>query len=138
MSKKLLKRALSMVVVCVTLLSTSIVPVLAADIMPYYNNVISVKSDAWVSNGELSIWYNYTGNSDTTKAVITTTVERKTLLFFWSDVDEWVDTVYDTTYYNTTTIPLEKTGTYRVTVEYVFYGTGGAADTVTHEFEVKY
>ncbi len=138
MSKTLFKKVLSMVVVCVTLLSTSIVSVLAADIIPYYNNVISASSDAWVSNGELYIWYDYTGNSDTTKAVITTTVERKTLLFFWSDVDEWVDTVYDTTYYNTTTIPLDKTGTYRVTVEYVFYGTGGEADTVTHEFEVEY
>ncbi len=53
-------------------------------------------------------------------------------------MDEWTDTIYDTTYYDVATVQLEKTGKYRVTVEYVFYGTGGDADTVTHEFELEY
>ncbi len=79
----------------------------------------------------MSVIYNYTGNAGTT-------VEKKTLLFFWSDVAEWTDTVYSTTYYDTTVLQLDDEGTYRVTVEYVFYGTGGAADTITCEYEVEY
>ncbi len=75
---------------------------------------------------------------DMTSVEINTLVEKQTLLFFWSDVDEWSDTVYDISYYDTTSIQLDDEGTYRVTVEYTFYGTGGAADTITCEMEVKY
>ena len=125
--------------VCVTVLSLCVVPVMAVDVMPRYNNLGSATSDAWVSSdGELSVEYKYTGISYTSEVVIKTTVEKKTMLFFWSDVAEWTDTVYSTTYYDIATLQLDDTGTYRVTVEYTAYGTGGAADTVTHEMEVEY
>lgn len=136
---KNLRKVLSALMVCVTMLSLSIATVMAASVMPRYNNLGSVDSNAWVSSdGELSVKYDYIGTADTTEVVITTTVEKKTLLFFWSDVAEWTDTVYSTTYYDIATLQLGDTGTYRVTVEYTVYGTGGAADTVTHEMEVEY
>ncbi len=134
-----LKKVVSVIIMCAILLVCSLMPVMATDIMPYYNNVGYVDTLASISDsGVLKVSYDYVGNSDTTKAVINTLVEKKTLLFFWKDVAEWTDTVYDVTYYDTATLQLEDKGTYRVTVEYTFYGTGGAADTVTHEFEVKY
>ena len=90
------------------------------------------------SSGLLSVNYDYTAYSNMTSVEINTLVEKQTLLFFWSDVDEWSDTVYDISYYDTASIQLDDEGTYRITVEYTFYGTGGAADTITCEMEVKY
>ncbi len=78
----MVKRIVTMLLGCVTILSASVMPVVAADITPYYNNVNRVDSNAWISDaGELSVEYDYTGNADTTSVVITTTVERKTLFF---------------------------------------------------------
>ena len=78
---------------------------------------------------KLKIYYDYTGLSGkTTKVVITTYIEKKTLGLFWSRVEngqpnnQWVDTSY--------TFQLSSTGTYRVTVTYKVYGSGGAADEI--------
>lgn len=79
-----------------------------------------------------------------TKAVITTYLEKRTLGLFWSKVnigqtnDEWIVTTYDNSYVGSHSHQLAKTGTYRVTAEYVIYGTGGSADTITKEMEVEY
>lgn len=134
-----MKRRIWMLVLCVAMLMCSTLSVMAAEITPRYNNVSYVNATADItSEGILTVLYKYTGNSDTTSVTINTLVERKTLLFFWSDVDEWTETVYDVNYSDSASLQLEKTGTYRVTVEYTFYGTGGDADTVTHEFELEY
>lgn len=140
------KRMLSFVVACILIITTGTFMVNAQEISPRYNNVDSASSSATVSsNGTITITNRFTANSSLfTKAVITTYIEKKTLGLFWSRVDigqnndEWVDTLYTNVYSGTHSHQLSKNGTYRATVEFVFYGSGGAADTITKESEVKY
>lgn len=118
----------------------------AAEITPYYNNTVSATSSANISStGKITISNSYSGIKDvTTKAVITTYIEKRFLGIFWTRVDigttddEWVDTVYNYQYTGNHTFQLESTGTYRVTVEYVISGSGGSADEIIKEIEVKY
>lgn len=146
MKKNIVKRILSFIVMCVVLVSTVSFIANAAEIMPRYNNVDSTRSVASISStGKLTITNSYSASASVfSRAVITTYVERKTLGLFWTRVDigqtddEWVDTIYTNVYSGTHSHQLEKTGTYRVTVEYVIYGSGGAADTITKEIENSY
>lgn len=131
-------KKIAVLMMCVAMLAGSVLSVSAA-VMPRYNNVGSADATASVSgNGVLSVHYDYFGSSNMTSVEINTLVEKKTLLFFWSDVAEWTDTLTQASYTDTATLQLEDEGTYRVTVEYTFYGTGGAADTITYEMEVEY
>lgn len=140
------KRILSFAVACVLIITTGTFMVNAQEISPRYNNVESTSSSAAVSSsGVITVTNNYTANSSVfTKAVITTCIEKRTLGLFWSKVDigqtndEWVVTSYNNSYLGSHSHQLTKTGTYRATVEYVFYGSGGSADNITKEVEVKY
>ncbi|MBR3993794.1 MAG: hypothetical protein IKI97_00765 [Clostridia bacterium] len=140
------KRILSFAVACVLIITTGTFMVNAQEITPRYNNVESTSSSAAVSSsGVITVTNNYTANSSVfTKAVITTCIEKRTLGLFWSKVDigqtndEWVVTSYNNSYLGSHSHQLTKTGTYRATVEYVFYGSGGSADNITKEVEVKY
>ena len=115
-------------------------------IMPRYNNVSSVDTQMSISSsGKMTINYCYEGfPSSTTKAVITTYIEKRTLGLFWSRVDigqtdnQWVDTIAKYTYDGTRTYQLSSSGTYRVTVTYKIYGTGGSTDTITTEVKDSY
>lgn len=149
MKKYTLKKSISFVLASVLLLLIVFVPAKATtieDVSPFYNNVISVSSNASISStGVLKVTNSYTGDSSvTTKAIITTYIEKKILGIFWSRVDinqtndEWVDTIYNYKYSGSHSIQLPSTGTYRVTVEYVIYGTGGSADTITKEIQKTY
>ena len=149
MKKYTLKKLVSLILANVLLLLIVFVPAKAAvqdEIAPCYNNVVSVSSVASVSSsGVLKVTNSYNGDSSvTSKAVITTYIEKKTLGIFWSRVDigqtndEWVDTIYNYKYSGSHSVQLPSTGTYRVTVEYVIYGSGGAADTITKEIEKNY
>lgn len=109
-----------------------------SEIMPMYNNTSCVSSNIGISSsGQLTIYYDYTGfPGKTSKAVITTYIERKTLGLFWKRVEngqtnnEWVDTKFgvDCSYFRVFQLP--SSGTYRVTVTYQIYGSGGAADNI--------
>lgn len=149
MKKYTLKKLISLIMANVFLLLIVFVPAKAAvqdEIAPCYNNVVSVSSMASVSStGVLKVTNSYNGNSSvTTKAIITTYIEKKTLGIFWRRVDigqtddEWVDTIYNYKYSGSHSVQLPSTGTYRVTVEYVIYGSGGSADTITKEIEKSY
>ena len=149
MKKYTLKKLVSLIMANVLLLLTAIIPANAAvqdEVAPCYNNVVSVSSIASVSStGVLKVTNSYNGSSSiTSKAVITTYIEKRTLGIFWSRVDigqtddEWVDTIYNYKYSGSHSVQLPSTGTYRVTVEYVIYGSGGAADTITKEIEKSY
>ena len=78
------------------------------------------------------------------KAIITTYVEKKVLGLFWSRVDigqtdnKWIDVRYDNVYTGTHSVQLSDKGTYRVTSEFVMYGSGGPADTVTETATTEY
>ena len=117
-----------------------------SEIMPLFNNVSTVTANVSINNsGKMTISYKYIGSpSVTTKAVITTYIEKKTLGLFWTRVDigttndEWVDTKYESTYVGSRTHQLSSTGTYRVTVIYKIYGTGGSADEVERQVTASY
>lgn len=146
MKKSVVKRILSFFVMCMILISTVSFIANAVEITPRYNNVSSVASYAEISSsGVITITNKFSASASVfSRAVITTYVERKTLGLFWTRVDigqtddEWVDTIYNNVYSGTHSHQLEKTGTYRVTVEYVIFGSGGAADTITREIEEIY
>ncbi len=146
MKSKLKKRLLSFVLACIFFTTTASSVVNAQEISPRYNNVESASSIVDISNsGVISITNKFSANNSVfSKAVITTYIERKILGLFWSRVDieqnddEWVDTIYNNIYKGTHSHQLVKNGTYRVTVEYVIYGSGGLADNFTKEIEIKY
>lgn len=146
MKSKFKKRLLSFVLVCIFFTTTASSVVNAQEISPRYNNVESASSIVDISNsGVISITNKFSANNSVfSKAVITTYIERKILGLFWSRVDieqnddEWVDTIYNNIYKGTHSHQLVKNGTYRVTVEYVIYGSGGLADNFTKKIEIKY
>lgn len=117
----------------------------ASEVQPRYNNTASAKTTGSVSSsGRLTAYNSYTGIKDvTTHAQITTYVEKK-ILFLWFRVDlgitddQWVDVVYGHTYTGSHYVNLESKGTYRITTEYKIYGSGGSADVINSQVEVKY
>ena len=144
MNRKIIK-LVSYVFVCLLILNLCMLFANATEISPYYNNAIWANSSANVSStGILTVKNTYSAQSTTTKVVITTYIEKRVLGIFWSKVDigtsndEWIDTVYTTNYSGSHSHQLEKNGTYRVTVEYVFYGTSGYTDTIEKEIEKTY
>lgn len=116
------------------------------EITPYYNNTASTTTTMSISSsGKMTIGYKYSGYSSiTTKAVITTYIEKKTLGLFWTRVDigttndEWVDTINDYRYSGSRTYQLSSSGTYRVTVVYKIYGSGGSADEIEYQAKDSY
>lgn len=148
--KKRIKRIVTVILVlCLSIIPLS--PVSAAtetleEIMPMYNNVGSATATINInSSGKLTIGYQYSGYSSiTTKAVITTYIEKKTLGLFWTRVDigqpddEWVDTINDYRYTGSRTYQLSSSGTYRVTVIYKIYGSGGNADEIECQMKDSY
>ena len=114
--------------------------VLASDIMPLNNNTGLTKTKFAISStGDAIVSVKYEGYPNiTTSAIITIRIEKRNFLLFWSDVVEETITVKDSRYYEELHYQLNKTGTYRCTVEYVISGTGGADDVITFEDIQKY
>lgn len=149
MKKRIKRFVTAILVLCLSIIPLS--PVSAAtatpeEIMPMYNNVGSATATINInSSGKLTIGYQYSGYSSiTTKAVITTYIEKKTLGLFWTRVDigqtddEWVDTINDYRYTGSRTYQLSSSGTYRVTVIYKIYGSGGSADEIECQMKDSY
>jgi hypothetical protein len=114
--------------------------VMAEDISPYNNNTAMMHSAFVITEtGEAIVGVNYEGYTDvTTGATITIKIEKRNLLFFWSDVvDETITAVGDS-YFNEFHYQLEDKGTYRCTVVYTVSGTGGPDDVLTFEDTEKY
>lgn len=117
-----------------------------AEVMPCYNNVnLATGTISINDSGKLTITYKYTGSpSITTKAVITTYIEKKFLGLFWRRVDigttddQWVDTINNYMYNGSRTYQLSSSGTYRVTIIYKIYGSGGAADEIECQAQDSY
>ena len=129
-----------------SLILTLFKPVFADEIMPRYNNTLTTNDSFAISNNGLAtITYKYIGIPDvTTKAVITSYLEKKTLGLFWRRVDigttddEWVDTINKASYSGSRTHQLSSTGKYRATIVYTIYGSGGSADEITKQYESTY
>ena len=114
--------------------------------MPLYNNTTSANTTMSInSSGKMTIGYNIIGvASKTTKIVITTYIEKKTLGLFWTRVDngqpdeQWVKTINSYYYSGSRSYQLSSSGTYRVTVKYKVYGSGGSADEITQQKKASY
>ena len=110
-------------------------------IMPRLNNTNTTEAVFVImDDGEAIVSYTCFGYQGiTTRIVVETKIEKK-FLWWWNDVDgaSWTDE--STTYYcdGEHSIQLTKSGTYRATVTYTVYGTGGEADVLTSQFEKKY
>lgn len=149
MRKQIKRIFVAFLILCLSVVPISPVSAAVADgneIMPLYNNVSNASANLSInSSGKMTITYQYYGSSSvTTKAVITTYIEKKTLGLFWTRVDigttndEWVDTRYESSYNGSRTYQLSSTGKYRVTVNYKIYGTGGAADEIECQSQASY
>jgi len=145
--KKHIKKLISLTLfICMLTTTLSSATIYGSEITPRYNNVYNATATTSVNDsGTLSIKYYYSGISGTTtKAVITTYIEKQFLFIFWTRVDigttnnEWTQTVNNYKYSGTRTFNLPSTGTYRTTVIYEVYGSGGSADTITCQDEVTY
>lgn len=142
-TKKLLSFTL---IICMLTAAISSTNFYGSNIMPRYNNVSNASLYTTAAdNGLLTIQYDYIGSANiTTKAVITTYIEKQHLGFLWLRVDidtsnnEWVHTVNKAQYNGTRTFWLPSKGTYRTTVIYEISGTGGATDTITCQHTVTY
>ena len=147
-----MKKQFKMVVtllLTVCLIAVPLIPASAAtpeEISPCFNNTSLGTIRANIStSGLMTISYLLTGYQDvTTKIVVTTYIEKKTLGLFWTRVDngqpnkQWVDTIYDFWYGGSRTYQLSSKGTYRTIAVYKVYGSGGTADEITCKVENKY
>lgn len=151
MAKTVTKKLMVWLSICISLTSMFAFlsfPAQAVDeeIMPLYNNVVSARCSASVSSsGVITITNNYMGiKAVTTKAIITTYIEKKVLGLFWSRVnigttdEQWCDTIYNYMYSGNHSFQLPSKGTYRVTAVFKIVGTGGADDEITCEVDTKY
>ena len=133
-----MKRIISVLICFVIIASIGCVTANAANegIMPCFNNVASTEADFYIdSNGNANVQVGYVGYEGiTTGARITILLEKRNLLVFWKDVEEWVITSSDYygDYFRSCAV---SEGTYRVTITFEISGTGGATDV--HEVELK-
>ena len=140
------KRAICAVIALIMALSAFSAFAAAQTVEPCFNNVVRVSNhDEVASSGKLTATNSYVADGSVfSKAIITTYVEKKVLGLFWSRVDigqtnnKWTDVIYDNIYDGTHSVHLSDKGTYGVTSEFVVYGSGGPADTVTETATTEY
>ena len=118
-----MRKIIAMAVCLVTLLSVFSICSSAAtqnEVAPYLNNPCITSSDGSISN--------------VTGATVKIKIQKRFLLVFWNNVIEWTD---ETTENNYTVVHSTNvgSGTYRATVEYTIYGTGGEPDVIKDEIQ---
>lgn len=146
MRKNIIKRVICVAVAFVMAMSTFSAFAEAQMVEPYFNNTMDVSNEASVSSsGKLTIMNSLVAYDNYfSKAIITTYVEKKVLGLFWSRVDigqtndKWIDVIYENVYTGFHYFQLSDKGTYKVTTEFVVYGSGGPADTVTETATTEY
>ncbi len=144
--KKSLKSAALLTLALLMLATGVYVPFRTAEAAMMYNNTLSTSVYCSVdSAGTLSAVLNVTGKKGTTTRIETELyVEKKTLGVFWTRVDIgytnnlWIDSTTNYKYNNTFSTSLDSTGTYRVTVKFTVYGTGGIPDEITQTKTIVY
>lgn len=97
------------------------------------------------NSGKMEITYDFSGlKSKTSKVVITTYIEKRTLGLFWSRVEnnqpdnQWVDTIYSIEHTKIRHFQLSSKGTYKVKILFKVYGTGGSTDEIPYEIKDSY
>ena len=135
-------RLMVIVIVSVMLMANS----LKADAALRYNNTVSTTTSATVSSdGTVTIYFGYNGIPGvTSRGEITTYIEKRILGIFWTREsiglpnNQWEDLIYNYKYNSSHCHQFSSTGTYRVTVMYKIYGTGGDPDEITWQGTVTY
>ena len=108
--------------------------VLASGITPYYNNVNNTNTQFAISDaGEASVAVYYDGTGVATGATISVKIEKRNFLIFWNEVVNEVYYFREESHAETFVYQLEKTGTYRCTVDYLISGTGGLDDEINFQ-----
>lgn len=146
MRKNIIKRVVCIAVAFVIAMSTFSAFAAAQMVEPYFNNTMDASNTVSISSsGKLTIKNNFLAYDNYfSKAIITTYVEKKVLGLFWSRVDigqnnnKWIDVIYESLYTGFHYFQLSDKGTYRVTSEFVVYGSGGPADTLTETATTEY
>ena len=131
-----MKRKICLILTVVFLMSAwSSAWVYADDISLFHNNTDMVNTEFSISDtGEASVYTHYAGYSGiTTGATITVKIEKRNLLVFWNEVVNDVYYFREESHAETFVYQLEKTGTYRCTVDYLISGTGGLDDEITFQ-----
>lgn len=137
-----MKKFLSLFLVVLMCMSM-VLPIYAADEMinPRYNNTFSTSANFRISDSGLATaTLSYIGYTDfATDATITCKIEKK-FLWWWNDVDGayWVDNVVGCDNVVQHTFQLSKTGTYRLSYEFVINGSGGSSDVISSTIENEY
>ena len=139
---KLLKRIASLILVIATLFVFAVNTFASENtITPRYNNTGSTEAVFIIdANGLATVTYTCIGyRGITTNIVVETKIEKK-FWWWWNDVDgaSWTDQSSDYYCDSTHTIQLSDTGTYRATITYTVYGSGGEADVIEREIEKSY
>lgn len=100
-------------------------------------NTINASFSAMDSKGYVEV--EYTANSTNfEKAYVHVKLQKKFLLFFWTDVNEWSITTTEDSGIISHVFSLDGTGTYKATFTVDVTGTDGTIDTYTTEKESKY
>ncbi len=139
---KIRNRIFSFVMLAVMLFAMAL-PVFATEnqVTPRYNNTGSTETVFLIDeDGVASVSFTCIGYKGiTTRIVVETKIEKK-FLWWWNDVDgaSWTDESNVHYCSNAHSIQLSKSGTYRLTITYTVYGSGGEADVITREIEEKY
>ncbi len=139
---KITKRIISFVLLIATLFVFASHAFASEDaIAPCFNNTGSAEAVFVIDeNGLATVTYTCIGyRGVTTNIVVETKIEKK-VLWWWNDVDgaSWTDQSSEYYCANDHSIQLTKSGTYRATITYTVYGTGGEADVIEREIENSY
>ena len=89
------------------------------------------------TGGHVNIsYYGYTDSF--ARADIHVKLQKKFLLVFWTDVDEWSASSTECEDIFSHTFALNGTGTYKATLTFTATGTDGSTDLFTDEIQSKY
>ena len=108
-------------------------------VTPRWTNCVTVNTNFGVANGVAQCFIDYFADETVfTHAVLTVTVQKRFLLAFWKDVDDWSVTSYEHSAYYFANIPVDGKGKYRCHFYLEFYGNTGEVDIVEHTNKYDY
>mgnify|MGYP007070251791 CR=1 FL=1 len=142
----MVKRVSVFALALLTLVMGVVVPFRRATAMTTYNNATNATLTSSInSDGRLQALLTATGiKNKTTQIKVKLYVEKRILGIFWSKVDigypdnTWTDSTTSYLYSYSFSTNLPSNGTYRVTVEFTFSGTGGADDIINCTDTITY
>lgn len=92
-----------------------------------------------ITDGGLAIMsYHLRGDANTESITVTIKLEKRTLLLFWTDVEEWTVTSYSAEFSGEKTYQLTDSGTYRCTIVYEETSSDGTVDTYEYQEKAEY